>query len=204
MKKYRLLKDLPTFKAGQMFVLLAENEKKEYHLKTFGVTIYKQPGLYMINDNGEAEVLAYHQTTLIKFPNVLDDWFEEIEENRVWKPEYAEGYWHVCEDGTVDHCMFSEDELDEGMLAIGNCFKTKDEAEKAVEKLKALRRLRERGLKFIDWEWEFPTIDSLTIKAQCGCSTEAANQIREDLTTLFCDSKGRDDKGGKKEEEEDA
>ena len=90
MKKYKLLKDLPTFDAGQMFVLLAENEKKICHNKVVDETIYKQPGLYMLDNNGEVDVMAYAQSTLDKFPDILDEWFEEVEEveeSEAWEPK---------------------------------------------------------------------------------------------------------------------
>lgn len=42
--------------------------------------------------------------------------------------------------------MYPNDE--ENRKAIGNYFKTEKEAEKAVEKLKALKRLKDNGFKF--------------------------------------------------------
>lgn len=57
MKRYKLKKDLPTFKTGDEFY---------------------------INDNGNLMfdskdcIVAYKASTLEKFPNILKDWFEEI------------------------------------------------------------------------------------------------------------------------------
>lgn len=59
MKRYRLKKDLPTFKAGETFVLWNSIETQ---------------GLCRESD----DIMAYHQKTLDKFPNILEDWFEEI------------------------------------------------------------------------------------------------------------------------------
>lgn len=65
-KRYRLLKDLPTFNAGD-----------EFELRDDGC-------LYLAKDTSEFSwhwkdnVMAYHKNTLARFP-VLEDWFEEIE-----------------------------------------------------------------------------------------------------------------------------
>lgn len=65
--RYRLIKDLPTFKAGQTFHTDA------------------QGNLWLDEGQGPsnhwlAEVMAYHHRTIEHFPNILEDWFEEIEE----------------------------------------------------------------------------------------------------------------------------
>jgi hypothetical protein len=46
--------------------------------------------------------------------------------------------------------MFSERHINK-LKAIGNYFETKEEVEKAVEKLKAWKRLKDKGLKFEGW-----------------------------------------------------
>ena len=56
MKYYKLAKDLPTFEEGELF--------------------------YM-DDSGSIcrvkdDILAYHYTTVAKFPNILEDWFHEV------------------------------------------------------------------------------------------------------------------------------
>lgn len=66
MKRYRLKKDLPTFKAGDEFCInqcgdlvktLPHNNNQQI---TYGIT-------------------TYCAETLSKFPNVLKDWFEELQ-----------------------------------------------------------------------------------------------------------------------------
>lgn len=54
MKKYKLLKDLPTYKAGTEFRLTAKG-----HLAS-------------------GDTMVYHKNDLERFPNILKDWFEEI------------------------------------------------------------------------------------------------------------------------------
>ena len=56
MKRYELKRDLPTFKAGEIF-----------YLSDIGNLIHESDG-----------VVAYSWSTIDKFPNILTDWFEEI------------------------------------------------------------------------------------------------------------------------------
>ena len=86
MKRYKLLKDLPTFKAGQL----------AYISKT-GNLIAGTPENQKTTEMGLI-IMIYHETTLKKFPNILTEWFEEIQEPRDsihWKPKNGEGGWLV-------------------------------------------------------------------------------------------------------------
>lgn len=71
----------------------------------------------------------------------------------VWEDyEEPEGCWFITEYGGVEEARDgSKVEDDEDYTGIGNCFKTRAEAEKAVEKLKAWKRLKDKGLKFDGW-----------------------------------------------------
>ena len=62
MKYYKLKKDLPTFKAGDLFVL-----------KDDGNLWHSTGGRYV-------DVMAYAKKTLELFPNILKDWFESASE----------------------------------------------------------------------------------------------------------------------------
>lgn len=73
---------------------------------------------------------------------LLEKW-EEIEEE-------PKEYWHI-RDGEVyrseiGHCIKTEKRKE-----IGNYFVTKEEAEKAVEKLKSFKRLKDCGITFKNW-----------------------------------------------------
>lgn len=104
-----------------------------------------------------------------------------------WKYEedYEEpkGYWYYdTTSAQVDKLNHNEDkEIDS---SIGNCFETKEEAEKAVGKLKALTRLRDKGFKILgfhskdrliadsDKKWGFvieAEIDSSAINNEDDC-----------------------------------
>lgn len=129
MKRYKLERDLPTFKAGEIF-----------YLSDTGNLIRE-------SDN----VPAYSWATLEKFPNILTDWFEEVNEPTRWKPEIDQEYYCLGSDGSVMGDEWVNLSIDRNRLKIGNCFQTEEEAEKAVEKLKAWKRLKDSGFKFKDW-----------------------------------------------------
>ena len=55
-----------------------------------------------------------------------------------WKPKYNDEYFFVECDGKVKDANWDDCEFDQRCFATGNCFKTKEEAEYAAEKIKAL------------------------------------------------------------------
>lgn len=75
---------------------------------------------------------------------------------KVWKPEDNEKYFYVSGRGVINICRWINDTTDNGCYEIGNCFKTKEEAEFALEKAKVeaeLRRFAEENNEYeIDWE----------------------------------------------------
>lgn len=121
MKRYELKKDLPTFNAGEIFY------------------ISDAGNLFRESDN----VPAYSWSTIGKFPNILTDWFEEIKESTRWKPEISHDYYYVSSSGAVYDDVWSDTpNIDHNRFDIGNCFQTEEEAERAVEYLKALTVVR--------------------------------------------------------------
>lgn len=80
----------------------------------------------------------------------LKDLLEEWED----VPEEPKKYWFIGDNGAVFkfNSFLENTELEKEYKEIGNYFKTKEEAEQAVEKLKAWKRLRDKGFKFIDWK----------------------------------------------------
>lgn len=122
MKRYKLLKDLPTFKAGD-----------EFFLNNIG-------DLEWDNKCG-VNVIAYVGHTLEKFPNILKDWFEEIPEQpkTVWDLEEGDEYWGI---NLSDITGFDIDEYDFNLRAyhlreIGDVFLTREEAQKELARRKA-------------------------------------------------------------------
>lgn len=124
MKHYKLLKDLPTFKADDEFEL---NEKG--HLVFVRGTQEVEEGQTLI---------AYTSYTLEKFPNILKDWFEEMpEQYKRWRAKENRRHYFVDDWGDVDY------DYDVGLPSstfrynIGNYFKNEEEAEAYKEYLLA-------------------------------------------------------------------
>lgn len=126
MKRYKLLKDLPTFKAGEIFYL-SDNGN-----------LFDRNFLHAKSSN-----IVYSFKEIDKFPNILTDWFDEIKEPTRWKPEISHDYYYISGDGHVyDNSWDDSRFVDNGRFEIGNCFQTKEEAERVVEYLKALAVVR--------------------------------------------------------------
>lgn len=120
MKRYKLKRDLPTFKAGEIFY------------------ISDSGNLFRESDN----IAAYSWTTLDKFPNIITDWFEQINESTRWRPEADQKYYFSDNDGSVGYNRWDGDHIDRNRFEIGNCFETKEETEQVAEYLKALAVVR--------------------------------------------------------------
>ena len=60
---------------------------------------------------------------------------KEIELSR-WTPQAGEKYYYVGDNGMVNFTFFDCDEVDEDYYKFGNIFRTKEEAERALEKVK--------------------------------------------------------------------
>lgn len=98
--------------------------------------------------------------------------YESLAElNMEWEDyEEPKAYYYYIDN--ADSVMITTDcgfRIDERREELGNYFKTKVEAEKAVEKLKAWKRLKDEGMKIYSFEKAKPGIDldfyTLTILA---------------------------------------
>jgi len=132
MKRYKLKKDLPTFNKGD-----------EFHINSLG---------HLVRDRDD--VVAYAARTLSKFPNILEDWFEEIKENARWRGDNEDRYWWL--DITYDKAYKSaenRDTIDENRYKVGNYFKTEQEAEDYGRYLIALQTIKDDAKGFKpDWK----------------------------------------------------
>lgn len=126
-------------------------------------------------------VESNHPTKPLKYDTQLS--LAKLNEEWEDAPEEPKGYWYIdcAAPYPVDFCEFNEDTEDD--KEIGNYFETKEAAEEAVKKLKALKRLRDKGFKFI--ELRAPNYnagtDIITIKAKCDWNSKNI----DDLDLLF-------------------
>ena len=112
--------------------------------------------------------------------------------NEEWEDyEEPKEYYYLNEYLELDHEMWTDTEFDNKLKALGNYFETKEEAENAVEKLKAWKRLKDKGFKFAGWntalsEISFEVPESFfPIKSyNISCITD---ETEVDLDLLFGD-----------------
>lgn len=75
--------------------------------------------------------------------------------NKVWKPEKGEKYYYSYSDGSIYYDSNLSSNIHKNRYAIGNCFKTKEEAEFALERQKVITELKRFALEHneeeIDW-----------------------------------------------------
>ena len=75
--------------------------------------------------------------------------------NQDWEDYNELEYWYIDNNGDVLFSNLDEEKIWEDLCEerkqIGNHFDTKEEAEKAVEKLKAWKRLKEKGVELYGW-----------------------------------------------------
>ena len=88
--------------------------------------------------------------------SLADDWEVVEEKKKYWKPKESERYYFIdaYQEGIGNDTNDGTD-VDDFRLSIGNYFKTKEEAEHMIEKLKVIHELQkfayENNEKEIDW-----------------------------------------------------
>ena len=135
--KYKLLKDLPFAKAGEVF------ERVTYKSKD-GLSDYDYFKTSKREKDGEDEVLFTIDYNY--FLDNFDEWFEKIEEptdSIHWKPKHGAEYFWIDECGSILPGTFYRDSLyDQQRLTFGNVYRTEKEAEKARDRRLAKVRLQ--------------------------------------------------------------
>jgi hypothetical protein len=139
MKRYRLLKDLPFAKAGEIF--------KEWTGERYGK---KEKAL--VNTNNLTTTLWVGDI------EIFDEWFEKDKEEK-----FSERIFYILPDGGVDsietvNYSNTEDnrqeykKYKEKLKSVGNCFETREEAEEYFKYLKAKTIIKQdtKGFK-PDW-----------------------------------------------------
>ena len=109
--------------------------------------------------------------------------------NEEWEdaPEEPKEYWYIDWNGEVCRSDI-HDERTEQMKLIGNYFESKEEAEKAVEKLKAWKRLKDKGFRFEYYDYSDRDLHNhIQIKAITNREVEDSMLCKEDLDLLFGD-----------------
>lgn len=84
--------------------------------------------------------------------------------SKIWKPEDNEKYYYGYSDGSVSHDIFHHYNVTgayvhENRYAMGNCFKTRGEAEFALERQKVITELKRFALEHNDKEIDWNNIE---------------------------------------------
>lgn len=135
--KYKLLKDLPFAKAGEVF------ERVTYKSKD-GLSDYDYFKTSKREKDGEDEVLFTIDYNY--FLDNFDEWFEKIEEPTTSvrrTPKMGEAYFYVDEYGNVEREIWDNDGVDNELLAMGFVRLTPEEAAEARDRRLAEVRLRQ-------------------------------------------------------------
>ena len=135
MAKYKLLKDLPTFKAGDLFYISQCGD--------------------LMHDGGNVGIMAYARHTLDMFPDILTEWFEEVQESTDsihWKPKNGDEYFYVSDYGCVYSDIWRGKPIDDERLALGIIHPTEEGCKKAKKRQLAEVRLRRTSTFTPDFE----------------------------------------------------
>ena len=144
MKRYKLLKDLPTFNAGDEFFI-----SKDGNLIA-GTP--EEPKIVRVGEIIPIEVnlMAYAKETLEQFPNILTDWFEEIKEpKRIY---YANDFGCNVANMTENNNSI----IRKSLKSVGNHFETYEEAKAYLEYLKA-KAIIKQDTKGFKPDWKNPS-----------------------------------------------
>ena len=79
---------------------------------------------------------------------------EKYKRKRRWKPEVEETYYYINGLGDVCAIEWSDDDFDQDLYSLGNCLKTREEAEFTLEQLKVLAELKEYAENVEVEEWD--------------------------------------------------
>lgn len=107
---------------------------------------------------------------------------EEWEDYKDQKPYY----WFIAGRGAIEYERDEDTTLDRGHKEMGNYFATREEAELAVEKLKAWKRLKDGGITFKNWTInQTGTIDVFATWGDNIPPSRKDPTLLEDLDLLF-------------------
>lgn len=142
MKRYKLLKDLPTFKAGD-----------EFFISESGNLIAgtpEEPKTVRVREIIPIEVnlMAYSKETLEQFPNILTDWFKEIKEQEQF---FTIDVLKAKVVGIMN--LISLESGFQKIRELGLLFYTEKEAEEYLEYLKA-KEVIKKDTKGFNPNWE--------------------------------------------------
>lgn len=114
--------------------------------------------------------------------HTFDNYNSLAELNEEWEDyEEPKEIWWLDNEGNVNHGAIEVYDTFAKNIEIGNYFKAKEEAEKAVERLRAWKRLKDRGFRFKRYKYSDILEGTIGIEAQF----DNDGQAEQDLAFLF-------------------
>lgn len=98
--------------------------------------------------------------------------------------EEPKEHWHI-RDGEVYRSEIGPCIKTEKRKEIGNYFETEEEAEKAAEKLKAWKRLKDKGFRFNNWDLDADDEDVNVLLSSDSYKGNKVYDFANDLDLLF-------------------
>ncbi|MBR3139078.1 hypothetical protein IKG38_03680 [Candidatus Saccharibacteria bacterium] len=138
------------------------------------------------DENLSPRLIESNEGIPITLAELNEEW-EDYEE-----PKESEYYWYIGYKNDIRRTKyhhisdFADNQVTVTRKEIGNCFESLEEAEKAVEKLKAWKRLKDGGITFKNWTInQTGTIDCFATWGDNIPPSRKNPTLLEDLDLLF-------------------
>lgn len=119
--------------------------------------------------------------------NIISEYNSLAELNEEWEdyeePKWLSDYWFIDSCGGIN--KQETDILGANRREIGNYFENKEEAEKAVEKLRAWKRLKDKGFKFTEWYKPDGCEPFIVVETNIDFDDVDNRELQKDLDLLF-------------------
>lgn len=103
---------------------------------------------FIVYDQNKGNFLLFYKGNCYRFnfndeDIVAEDWKIYKEPTKNWEPKEGEAYYLILTQGFIDYTIYDSDSrADNERLSFGNCFKTREEAEHMLQKIRIIIQLR--------------------------------------------------------------
>lgn len=103
---------------------------------------------FIVYDQNKGNFLLFYKGNCYRFnfndeDIVAEDWKIYKEPTKNWEPKEGEAYYLILTHGFIDYTIYDSDSrADNERLSFGNCFKTREEAEHMLQKIRIIIQLR--------------------------------------------------------------